>query len=81
VYSYTGKKTECWGLRYWDFLIFKIENKLENWKRKLLWFRGNTIKKKYYLVVWKQVCNSMAQGGFEISNIKNMNKTLLCKWI
>jgi hypothetical protein len=35
--------------------------------------------KKYYLVLWKQVCNSMKQVDLEIINLKNMNEVLLCK--
>jgi hypothetical protein len=42
---------------------------------------GNIIRKEYYLVVWKHVCNSLEQRGLGISNLNNTNKALLCKWL
>jgi hypothetical protein len=92
-------------IKDWDFLVNKVDLKLEHWKgkllsiggrltlvkavlsaipiywmvifripirvrkridrvcRKFLWHGGNTIRKKYNLVSWQQICYNQDQGG------------------
>ncbi|XP_078170754.1 uncharacterized protein LOC144565020 [Carex rostrata] len=41
----------------------KIRMRIEQLRRRFLWFGGSTVRKKYYLVSWDTMCKSKNQGG------------------
>jgi mannosylglycoprotein endo-beta-mannosidase len=49
-------------------------------RSKFFW-EGQGAKKKYHLVKWAEVCKPKDQGGLGVLNTKEMNKTLMAKWI
>jgi Reverse transcriptase (RNA-dependent DNA polymerase) len=107
----------------WQFLIDKIEHKLQGWKRKLLsmggkitllnsvitsipiywmsfyklpnkvkhridqlrrrflWYGGSSVRKKISLVSWKIICKSKDQGSLGMLDLDVLNKTLLTRWL
>lgn len=57
-----------------------IANKMEEIMRNFIW--GTTNKgRRYHLMAWDLVCQPKEWGGLGIRRIKEMNTTLLCKWI
>jgi hypothetical protein len=53
-----------------------VQNQLRN---RFLWYGGNNAKKKYALVVWKNICKDKKQRGLGVSDLDIMNRTLLAK--
>lgn len=49
-------------------------------RRKFLWGGMGHNKKSYSLIVWDQLCTDKKQGGLGVSQIEQMNTTLLAKW-
>jgi hypothetical protein len=44
-------------------------------------YGGNSVKKKYALVVWPVVWKSKSQGSLDVLNSEFMNQCLLAKWL
>ncbi|XP_078149679.1 uncharacterized protein LOC144544998 [Carex rostrata] len=58
----------------------KIRMRIDQLRRRFLWFGGTTVRKKYCLVSWDTVCKSKSQGGLGILDLKRLNQALLAKW-
>ena len=58
----------------------KVRLKIDQLRKRFLWYGGHTVKKKYYLVSWDTVCKSKNQGGLGIIDLKRLNQALLAKW-
>lgn len=57
-----------------------IYDELERIIRNFLW-GSSEVKRKFHLLEWKQVCISMDWGGLGIRNLRDVNTSLLCKWL
>jgi hypothetical protein len=56
---------------------------LKNWdtfRKRMLWQGGDNTR-KYHLVNWPTVCSPKDQGGLGILDLRNMNISLLTKWL
>lgn len=58
----------------------QVRQQIDKLRKRFLWSGGSTIRKKYHLVEWKNVCLSKEQGGLGVLDLKNMNLALLAKW-
>lgn len=58
----------------------KVRDRIDQLRKRFLWYGGHAVKKKYYLVSWETVCKSKSQGGLGIIDLKRLNQALLAKW-
>lgn len=58
----------------------EILKRLEKLQRDFQW-QGHDNKEKYHLVKWDLVCKSMEEGDLGIRSLKELNATLLGKWL
>ncbi|KAJ3673051.1 hypothetical protein LUZ60_006425 [Juncus effusus] len=65
----------CFKLPAW--LITKIEQI----QRKFLWMGDKEYSGGHCLVSWERICTPKENGGWGVKNIKEMNNTLLLKWL
>ena len=57
-----------------------IREEIEQIARNFLW--GTTEEKKqFHLVRWEEVCIGMDRGGLGIKNLREVNISLMCKWL
>ncbi|KAK1305933.1 hypothetical protein QJS10_CPA10g01486 [Acorus calamus] len=65
--------------------IFRIPkgilNHLEGIRRRFLWCGAKEARQRVHLVKWDVVCSRKNSGGAGISNLDDMNRALLCKWL
>lgn len=57
-----------------------VEEELESIMREFLW-GSSTGKKKYHLLCWNKVCTPLGCGGLGINRLRDVNISLLCKWL
>lgn len=61
-------------------LLKSVKRKIDQIRRKFLWRGVRHEKKVYNLIKWELVFRSKKQGGLAISQLDQMNTTLLMKW-
>ena len=54
--------------------------RIDQLRKRFLWYGGDSVRKKYYLVAWPAVCRSKSQGGLGVTDLDRMNQALLAKW-
>jgi hypothetical protein len=59
----------------------KVKQRIDQLRRRFLWYGGSIIRKKISLVSWKVVCRSKDQGGLSVLDINLLNTSLLTKWL
>jgi hypothetical protein len=62
------------------YMLPKTIIKRMNLARKKFFWRGNSIKKKYYLVKWIMITRPKNKGGLGVKDLIKMNISILCKW-
>jgi hypothetical protein len=63
------------------FLTPKLVLKNRDTFRKRMLWQGGDNTRKYHLVNWPTVCSPKDQGGLGILDLRNMNISLLTKWL
>lgn len=57
-----------------------VAEELEQLMRNFLW--GSTaVKKKFHLLSWESMCLPLGWGGLDINILRDINISLLCKWL
>lgn len=57
-----------------------VARRLEKLERDFLW-EGSREERKYHLIKWASVCNSVSEGGLGIKNLRTINTPLMGKWL
>lgn len=57
-----------------------IRHRIDQLRRRFLWYGGHSVRKKISLVSWQEVCADKDQGGLGLMNLKTINCALLAKW-
>ena len=60
--------------------LIAIIKRIEKLQHDFLW-QGHKESKKFHLVNWKTICSRKDSGGLGIRPLKNINYTLLGKWL
>ena len=69
---------------YWLSLYkmpVRIRMRIDQLRRRFLWFGGTSVRKKYALISWTRVCRSKKLGGLGVHDLQRMSKALLAKWL
>lgn len=48
--------------------------------RRIFFWQGGGMKRKYHLIKWPKICKHKKKGDLRIKDIRKMNISLLCKW-
>jgi hypothetical protein len=62
------------------YLMPKTVIKKMDKTRKIFFWQGGRLKKKYYLVKWTLISRPKNKGGMGIKDLRKMSISLLCKW-
>jgi hypothetical protein len=62
-------------------LPFELLDRIDKYRKHVLWHGGDVNKKGGYLVSWKHACRSKADGGLGIIDLRIHNSTLLMKFM
>lgn len=52
---------------------------MEKIMKRFFW-QGGSLKKKYHLVKWENICKPKKKGGLGVKDLRKLNLSLLGKW-